>query len=111
MQKFGGYIFLALLVLIVALSWLEIGIAGPIVATVFAIFVGLVNISEKEGMKLLLAVLVLTMAGTGSLYIGLGETLGSILGPIFTNVGLYFVIIGVIFAVKVIFFSAKSAQD
>ena len=111
MEKLGGYVFLGLLVLIVALSWLDIGIYGAVAATIAAVFVGLVNISEKEGMKLLLAVLVLAMAGTGSIIVGLGETLGAILGPVFTNVGLYFVIIGVVFAVKVVFFSARSAQQ
>lgn len=109
--KIGHYAFLSLLVVILALSFIDFGANITWVTTlavIFAIVVAVLNITEKETMKTLLAAVVLALAGTGMLSAVIGETHIALIGPLFTNLGSYFLIIGIIVAIKVLFVTGKN---
>lgn len=105
-MKAGGYAFLGLLALVVLFSFAPtlLGIWGPVLAIGFAGVVAIMNISEAESVKTLLAAFVLAVGGTAAISTALQGIpgLGPILASLLTNMGLYFLSIGLFVALKTI---------
>jgi len=105
-KRIGAIAFFGLLAIVLLLSiGVDLNAYGMIitgVAVLFAILVALINITEDETLKTLVAGLVLVVFGGSALY---GATIESLtfVGPLLMNMGLFFGIVGVITALKVMF--------
>jgi hypothetical protein len=95
---FGSWVFITFLALTVIGSLVSL---VPLwLAAVFAVPVALFNITAKETQKTLLAALVLAFGGTTmATYLGI-PYIGTYIGSLFTNMGTYLALVGVLVAVK-----------
>lgn len=101
----GSAIFLLFLLVIVAGSFVA---EVPLwISAILGFIVGIINITEKETMKTLLAGLIIIM-GSGAL-IALGQipVVGTYIGALFTNIATYFALVAVIVAIKEFMFAGK----
>lgn len=95
---FQQLIFLGLLLVIAVGSLIEV--LPMWLAAIFAMLVGLVNITVKETQKTLIAALVLIMGSGVLLAFNNVPLIGDYLGSLFTNVALYLGIVGVFAGIK-----------
>jgi hypothetical protein len=103
-MKIGGYAFLGFLAVILLISIVPeiIGAWGAALTVVLALVVALLNITEKETMKTLMAALVLAFGGT-AIFASLGiiPAIGAFMVLLLTNLATYMLATGVFVAIKV----------